>query len=199
MNPSSSHASVGDDGPSPEEKGGGGRGQHPQGGNGAKLCAVSLDGDEDARRASCGGSVSRTRRAENAQFCAGSRRRNSQVAPRCGLKLVAVADAAPGNWTFLEKLRPDERAVDFFHARRGFRSSRATGTKNTAPSCATTPTARPRYLRDKVTPALKVPEREVFPQAQAPPTRASRPKAMGQALFANKVLVNQRMKRRVGA
>ena len=114
MNPSSSHASVGDDGPSPEEKGGGGRGQHPQGGNGAKLCAVSLDGDEDARRASCGSSVSRTRRAENAQFCAGSRRRNSQVAPRCGLKLVAVADAAPGNWTFLEKLRPDERAVDFF-------------------------------------------------------------------------------------
>ena len=32
------------------------------------------------------------------------------------LKLVAVADAAPGNWTFLEKLRPDEQAVDFFHA-----------------------------------------------------------------------------------
>ena len=31
-------------------------------------------------------------------------------------ELVAVADAAPDNWTFLEKLRPDERAVDFFHA-----------------------------------------------------------------------------------
>ena len=31
-------------------------------------------------------------------------------------ELVAVADAAPDNWTFLEKLRPDERAIDFFHA-----------------------------------------------------------------------------------
>ena len=31
-------------------------------------------------------------------------------------ELVADADAAPDNWTFLEKLRPDEQAVDFFHA-----------------------------------------------------------------------------------
>ena len=30
--------------------------------------------------------------------------------------LKLVADAAPDNWTFLEKLRPDEQAVDFFHA-----------------------------------------------------------------------------------
>ena len=33
---------------------------------------------------------------------------------KCGPTLVA--DAAPDNWTFLEKLRPDEQAVDFFHA-----------------------------------------------------------------------------------
>ena len=33
---------------------------------------------------------------------------------KCGPKLVAVADAAPDNWTFLGK--PDEQAVDFFHA-----------------------------------------------------------------------------------
>ena len=32
---------------------------------------------------------------------------------RPDLPLVAVADAAPDNWTFLEKLRPSERAVDF--------------------------------------------------------------------------------------
>ena len=30
--------------------------------------------------------------------------------------LPLVADAAPDNWTFLEGLQPDERAVDFFHA-----------------------------------------------------------------------------------
>ncbi len=35
---------------------------------------------------------------------------------RPDLPLVAVADAAPDNWTFLEGLQPDERAVDFFHA-----------------------------------------------------------------------------------
>ena len=35
---------------------------------------------------------------------------------KCGPTLVAVADAAPDNWTFLERLRPDEQAVDFFHA-----------------------------------------------------------------------------------
>ena len=35
---------------------------------------------------------------------------------RPDLKLVAVADAAPDNWTFLGTLRPDEQAVDFFHA-----------------------------------------------------------------------------------
>ena len=35
---------------------------------------------------------------------------------KCGPTLVAVADAAPDNWTFLGKLRPDEQVVDFFHA-----------------------------------------------------------------------------------
>ena len=33
---------------------------------------------------------------------------------KCGPTLVA--DAAPDNWTFLERLRLDEQAVDFFHA-----------------------------------------------------------------------------------
>ncbi len=35
---------------------------------------------------------------------------------RPDLQIVAVADAAADNWTFLEKLRPDEQVVDFFHA-----------------------------------------------------------------------------------
>ena len=58
---------------------------------------------------------------------------------RPDLPLVAVADAAPDNWTFLEKLRPDERAVDFFHAHLGeVADQQPTGTTSTAPSCATT-------------------------------------------------------------
>ena len=35
---------------------------------------------------------------------------------RPDLPLTAVADTAPDNWTFLEKLQPDERTVDFIHA-----------------------------------------------------------------------------------
>ena len=35
---------------------------------------------------------------------------------RPDLRLVAVADAAVDNWTFLESIEPDEQAVDFFHA-----------------------------------------------------------------------------------
>ena len=35
---------------------------------------------------------------------------------RPDLRLVAVADAAVDNWTFLEGIEPDEQAVDFFHA-----------------------------------------------------------------------------------
>ena len=35
---------------------------------------------------------------------------------RPDLRLVAIADAAVDNWTFLEGLQPDEQVVDFFHA-----------------------------------------------------------------------------------
>ena len=65
---------------------------------------------------------------------------------RPDLKVVAVADAAPDNWTFLEDLRPDERAVDFCvrTSQRGLGPSQATGTKSTALSCAMTPTASTR-------------------------------------------------------
>ena len=33
---------------------------------------------------------------------------------RPDLRLVAIADAAVDNWTFLEGLQPDEQVVDFF-------------------------------------------------------------------------------------
>ena len=96
----------------------------------AVSCAVSLDGvplrpdgDEEACWASCG-TVSFQNAEGRKRSVLGRkparRRRNSPkrslTSARCGLKLVAVADAAPDNWTFLEKLRPDEQAVDFFHA-----------------------------------------------------------------------------------
>ena len=127
-----------------------------------------------------GRSVSRTRKAENAQFWAGNRQgdgatRRSLMSARCGLKLVAVADAAPDNRTFLERLRPDERAVDFFHPQRGFRPSRATGTKSTAPSCAITSATRSaiRYLRDKATTEPEVFRRELGFSANAGAAYAS--------------------------
>ena len=114
-------------------------------------------------------------------------------------ELVAVADAAPDNRTFLEKLRPDERAVDFFHAQRGFRPSRATGTKSTALSCAATSAARSRYLRDKATtePELKVLRRELgfFRKRRRRLREPQGQRLRAPALSVNKVLVNQRMKR----
>ena len=80
-------------------------------------------------------------------------------------ELVAVADAAPDNWTFLEKLRPDERAVDFFHAHLSEVSDRREQLVRKVPRRATTSAAstRSRYLRDKATtePELKVLRREL--------------------------------------
>ena len=112
-------------------------------------------------------------------------------------ELVAVADAAPDNWTFLEKLRPNERAVDFFHAQRGFRPSRATG--STAPSCATTSAARSaiRYLRDKATTEPEVLRRELgfFRKRRHRLRKPQGQRLHAPASSANKVLVNQRMKR----
>ena len=117
-------------------------------------------------------------------------------------ELVAVADAAPDNWTFLEKLRPNERAVDFFHAI----SARF-------PTVATDWYEKYRaVLRDDVGGVDKVAlsprqgddgtggsqaRTRVFPQAQVshalrePQSQRLRTPASS----ANKVLVNQRMKR----
>ena len=124
---------------------------------------------------------------------------------RPDLPLVAVADAAPDNWTFLEELQPDERAVDFFHAtllRLPTTRSRPTGTTGTELSCATTKGASTRSsgrfaISAARRPALKIPRACVLPQEQRRATRASRPRATrsGVVEAANKVLVNQRMKR----
>ena len=107
-------------------------------------------------------------------------------------ELVAVADAAPDNWTFLEKLRPDEQAVDFFHAQRGFRPSRATGSTAPRDDVGGKVALSPRQGDDGTGGSQA--RTRVFPQAQAP--HALR-EPQGQRLrapasSANKVLVNQR-------
>ena len=114
-------------------------------------------------------------------------------------ELVAVADAAPDNWTFLEKLRPDERAVDFFHAISARFPTVASNWYGKVPRRATTSAAstRSRYLRDKATTEPEVLRRELgFFRKHRRRLR----KPQGQRLrtpvsSANKVLVNQRMKR----
>ena len=130
------------------------------------------------------------------------------MSARCGLELVAIADAAPDNWTFLEKLRPDERAVDFFHAceHLGEVSDRREQLVRKVPRRATMSTASTRsaicHLRDKATtePELKVLRRELgFFRKHRRRMRYANLKAngcgSGVVEAANKVLVNQRMKR----
>ena len=94
---------------------------------------------------------------------------------KCGPTLVAVA--APDNWTFLGK--PDEQAVDFFHAceRLGEVADRRDRLVRPRHPARRRRRQGRHYLRDKATTKTAVLEREVLPQAQAPPTRASRPGA----------------------
>ena len=132
---------------------------------------------------------------------------------RPDLKLVAVADAAPDNWTFLEKLRPDERAVDFFHAceHLGEVSAVASGWYEKYRAVlrddekGVDKVIRAiRHLRDKAATqtAVKVLEREIrFFRKHRHRMRYASLKAKGYVIgsgvveAANKVLVNQRMKR----
>ena len=123
---------------------------------------------------------------------------------KCGPTLVAVADAAPDNWTFLERLRPDEQAVDFFHAcehpgevadrrdrlvrpRHPARRRRRQGYSGT-----TSATGRRRKRR-----FLSASSGSSAGTGAACATRASRSEVTrsGVVEAANKVLVNQRMKR----
>ena len=138
------------------------------------------DGDEEACWASCG--------TVSFQDAEGNRLKTLSFGPEVGKatlkaqlaeeiahvrkvrpELVAVADAAPDNWTFLEKLRPDEQAVDFFHACEHLSevSDRREQLVRKVPRRATTSAASTRsfgrYLRDKATtePELKVLRREL--------------------------------------
>ena len=134
---------------------------------------------------------------------------------RPDLQIVAVADAAADNWTFLEKLRPDEQVVDFFHAcehlsdvadhavatdwydkYRAVLRDDANGIDKVIRAI--------RHLRDKATTtaALKDLERELkFFRKHKRRMRYASLNAKGYAIgsgvveAANKVLVNQRMKR----
>ena len=133
---------------------------------------------------------------------------------RSDLRLVAVADAAADNWTFLERLQPDKQAVDFFHA--------CEHLSDVADHAVTTDwydkyrtvlrddangidkVIRARHLRDKATTAtaLKDLERELrFFRKHRSRMRYANLNVMGYTIgsgvveAANKVLVNQRMKR----
>ena len=84
---------------------------------------------------------------------------------KCGPTLVAVADAAPDNWTFLGKLRPDEQAIDFFHACEHLgevadRRDRLVRQVSRHPARRRRRQGR-HYLRDKATTKTAVLEREL--------------------------------------
>ena len=132
---------------------------------------------------------------------------------RPDLRLVAIADAAVDNWTFLEGLQPDEQVVDFFHAcehlsvvsdhavatdwydkYRGILRDDAEGIDRVIRGI--------RYLHDKATTksALEDLKRELnfFRKHRRRMRYASlQGYAIGSGVVeaANKVLVNQRMKR----
>ena len=133
---------------------------------------------------------------------------------RPDLPLVAVADAAPDNWTFLERLRPDERAVDFFHAcehlsevadhavATDWYDKYRTVLRDDVKGVDKVIRAI-RHLRDEATgSALKILDRELAffrknkgRMRYASLKARSYPVGSGIVEAANKVLVNQRMKR----
>ena len=77
---------------------------------------------------------------------------------RPDLRLVAVADAAVDNWTFLEGLQPDEQVVDFFHACEHLSvvaDQQPIGMTNTAVFCVTTPKVSTRLSGESDTSTTK--------------------------------------------
>ena len=118
--------------------------------------------------------------------------------------LRLVADAAADNWTFLERLQPDKQAVDFFHACEHL-SDVADHAVTTdwydKLSCVTTPMVKvgdppsSRQGDDSDGAQGSRTRTQVFPEAQVPHALREPEGLHGQVLSANKVLVNQRMKR----
>ncbi len=91
--------------------------------------------------------------------------------------LQLVADAAADNWTFLERLQPDERAFlpCMRTSQRRRRPSQPIGTTSTVPSCATMPTVghsgdppSSRQGDDCDGTQGSRTRTQVFPEAQAP-------------------------------
>ena len=132
---------------------------------------------------------------------------------RPDLRLAAVADAAADNWTFLEGLKPDVRAVDAYHAcehlavvaghadAADFYEKYRTILMHDANGVDKLVRAI-RHLRDKATTANKDLDRErAFFRKNRHRMRYATLQADGYAIgsgvveAANKVLVNQRMKR----
>ena len=161
MTPSSSCASVDEVGQALE--GEGSDGHEPRGGNGARRRAVSLDGvplrlDGEACWASSGTvSGADGTRLKTLSFGPETGKTTALLAAEVARKvrpdLKLVAAAAPDNWTFLERLRPDEQAVDFFHACEHLgevadRRDRLVRPRRATPPAASTRSAI-RYLRDK--------------------------------------------------
>ena len=130
------------------------------------------------------------------------------MSARCGLELVAIADAAPDNWTFLEKLRPDERAVDFFHAcehlsevsdhrvaSNWYEKYRAVLRDDVDGVDKVGDPLSPRQGDDGTGARGSQARTRVFPQASAAHALREPQGLHAPASSANKVLVNQRMKR----
>ena len=64
--------------------------------------------------------------------------------------IVAIADGAADNWTFLETLSPETEVIDFWHACEHLQTASdhavapAAGSRSTARSSVTIPVASPR-------------------------------------------------------
>ena len=142
-----------------------------------------------------GRSVSRTRKAENARFRAGSRQgdgatRRSLMSARCGPNWLPSPRLTTGRFSkssgptngrsiFFMRSEVSDRREQLEVPRRPARRRRRQGRAISA-------TRRRRNRRFSSA-------NSGFPQARTPPTQVSRPTAA--ASSANKVLVNQRMKR----
>ena len=143
-----------------------------------------------------GRSVSRTRKAENARFRAGSRQgdggtRRSLMSARCGPNWLPTPRLTTGR--FSKSSGPtNKRSTFFMHIEVSDRREQLE-----VPRRATTSAARSRYLRDKATTEPEVLRRELgfFRKHRCRLRKPQGQRLRAPASSANKVLVNQRMKR----
>ena len=145
-----------------------------------------------------GRSVSRTRKAENARFRAGSRQgdgatRRSLMSARCGPNWLPSPTPRLTTGRFSKSSGPtNKRSTFFMHGEVSDRREQLE-----VPRRATTSAARSRYLRDKATTEPEVLRRELgfFRKHRCRLRKPQGQRLRAPASSANKVLVNQRMKR----